>query len=72
MDDIIKVIEYLKESGLLISRAGETIENEAKRQKDRFFGLSLGTLGASLLGNLFAGKGVIRAGKEVIRVGQDF
>ena len=29
----------------------------------------LGTLGASLLGNMLAGKGVIRAGEGIARVG---
>ena len=32
----------------------------------------LGTLGASLLGSLLAGKGTIRAGEDTIRVGQGF
>ena len=31
----------------------------------------LGTLGASLLGNLLTGKGTIRTGEETIRAGQD-
>ena len=32
----------------------------------------LGTLGASLLGNLLAGKGTIRAGEGTLRACQDF
>ena len=55
--DIIKIAESFEESGLLIKGVSETIENEAKRQKGGFFGILLGTLGASLLGDLLAGKG---------------
>ena len=44
-----------------------------KRKKKRgFFGMLLGNLGASLLGNLLTGKGTIRAGEGTIRAGQDF
>ena len=50
----------------------EAIENEAKDQKGRFFGMLLGTLGASLLRNLLTGKGTIRAGEGTIRAGQGF
>ena len=42
----------------------ETNENEARKQKGRFFGMVLGTLGASLLWNLLTSKGTIRAGKN--------
>ena len=42
----------------------ETIENEARKQKGGFFGMVLGTLSASLLGNLWTSKGTIRAGKN--------
>ena len=47
----------------------ETIKNEAKKQKGVFLSILLGTLGASLLGNMLAGKGVIRAGEGTARVG---
>ena len=43
----------------------EIIENEAKEQKGGLLGMLLGTLDASLLGNLLAGKGVVRAGDEI-------
>ena len=51
-----------------------TIQNEAKQQKGGFLSMLLGTLGASLLGNILAGKGFIRAGygskgKGIIRAG---
>ena len=72
MNDITKIVESLKESGLLIKDVSETIKNEAKEQKGGFLGMLLGTLGASLLGNLLTGKGTIRAGKGTIRACQDF
>ena len=50
----------------------QTIKNEAKEQKGGFLSMLLGTLGASLLGNLLTGKGTIRAGEGTIRAGQDF
>ena len=65
------IVKSLEECNLLIKAISETIKNEAKEQKDRFLGM-LGTLGASLLGNLLTGKGTIRAGKRTIRAGQDF
>ena len=40
------------------------IKTEAKKQKYGFLSMLLGTLGASLLGNLLTGKGIIRAGSE--------
>ena len=52
MNDIMKMVKSLEESGLLIKGVSETIKNEAKEQKGGFLRMSLGTLGASLLGNL--------------------
>ena len=43
--------------------------NEANEQKREFLSVLLGTLGASLLGNMLAGKGVLRAGEGTARVG---
>ena len=57
MKDIIKIVKSLKDSGLLIKGVSETIKNEAKEQRGRFPGMLLGTLGASLLGNLLTGEG---------------
>ena len=45
------------------------MKNESKEQKGGFLGMLLGTLGASLLGNMLAGKGVIRAGEGTAKVG---
>ena len=79
MNDIIKIVKSLEESGLLINRVSETIKNEGKEQKGGFLGMLLGTLGVSLLGNLLTGKdtirageGKIKAGEDTIRTGQDF
>ena len=53
----------------------KTIENETKEQKGGFLSMLLGTLGASLLGNLLSGKGIVRAGsgnnkgKGIVRAG---
>ena len=51
MEDVMKIVKCLKDSGLLIKSFSETIQNEAKNQKDGFLGKLLGSLGASLLGN---------------------
>ena len=52
MNDIMKIIKSLEEPGLLIKPVSETIKNEAKEQKGRFLSVLLGTLDATLLGNL--------------------
>ena len=57
MNDIMKIIKTLEGSGLLIKDVKETIKNEAKGQKRGFLSMLLGTLDASLLGNLLTGKG---------------
>ena len=49
---------------ILLKGVTKTIENETKEQKGGFLSMLLGTLGASLLGNLLAGKGIVRAGSE--------
>ena len=72
MNDIMKIIKSLEESGLLIKGVRETIKNEAKEEKGGFLSILLGPLSPSLLGNLLAGKGIIRAGKDSFRDGQDF
>ena len=61
--NIIKIVKSLEDSGLLLEGATETVQNEVKEQKGRFLSMLLGTLGASLLGNLLTGRGVNRAGK---------
>ena len=67
MNDIMKIIEALENSGILLKRISKTIENETKEQRGGFLSVLLGTLGASLLGNLLAGKGMLRAGEGIVR-----
>ena len=72
MNDIIKIVKSLEESGLLITGVSETIQKEAKEQKREFLGMLLGTLGAILLENLLTGKGVMRTGESAIRACHNF
>ena len=64
MEDIIKIVRSLEDSGLLLKGVTETVQNEVKEQKGGFLSILLGTLGASLSGNLITGKGIYRAGNE--------
>ena len=45
----------------------EKIQSHAKEQKSGFLSVLLGTLGATLLGNMLTGKRVMRAGEGTIR-----
>ena len=72
MNDIMKIVKSLEESGLLIKGVSKTIKNEVEEHKGEFIGMLLGTLGASLLGNVLTSKGTIRAGKGTIRAGENF
>ena len=67
MQDIIKIIKELENSDILLKGVGKTIENEIKEQRGGFLSMLLGTLGASLLGNLLTGKGIMRASNEIVR-----
>ena len=58
----MKIVQALEDSNILLKGVTKTIKNEAKEQKGGFLSMLLGTLGASLLGNLLAGKGVVRTG----------
>ena len=82
INDIIKIIKSLEDSGLLLKVVTETVQNEVKEQKGGFLSALLGTLGAGLLGDLLIGniksKGVIgmsqgrginRAGEGILRAG---
>ena len=73
MDAILKIVKSLENSGVLFKGVSETIQHEAKEQRGGFLSMLLGTLGASLLGDILSkglsGKGVIRAGERTIRAG---
>ena len=69
MEDITKVVKSLEDCGLLLKGVSETIQNESKKQKRGFLNMLLGTLDASLLGNILAGKEMNRAGEGFLRAG---
>ena len=80
MEDIIRIVKSLEDSGLLIKGVTETVQNEVKEQKGGFLSMLLDTLSASLLGNLLTGKviyraergkGINRAGEGVLRAGYE-
>ena len=52
MNDIMKIVQALEDSNILLKGVTKTIKNETKEQKGGFLSMLLGTLGASLLGNL--------------------
>ena len=63
INDIIKIVKSLEDSGLLLKGVTETVQNEVKEQKGGFLSMLLGTLGASSLGNFVTGQRIDRAGK---------
>ena len=73
MNDIMKIIQALEDSNILLKVITKTIENETKEQKGEFLGMLLDTLGASWLGSMLTGKGIFRAdyrnkeGKGILR-----
>ena len=75
VNDVIKIVQALEDSNILLKGVTETVKNETKEQKGGFLSMLLGTLGTSLLGNLLTGKGVVRAdygnnkGKGIVRAG---
>ena len=73
MDNILKIVKSLENSGVLLKGVSETIQHEAKEQRARFLVMLLGTLGASLLSDVLSKslsvKGVIRDGEGTIRAG---
>ena len=77
MNDIIKIVQALQDSNILLKGVTNTIKNETKERKGGFLSMLLGPLGASLLVNLLPGKGIARTGygnyskkgKEIVRAG---
>ena len=70
MEDLIKIVKSLEDSGLLLEGFTESVQSEVEEQKGGFLSTLLGTLGASLLGNLLTGKGVNKKGKGISRAGE--
>ena len=70
MQDVLKIVKLLEDSGILLNGITETLKNEVKEQKGGFISMLLGALGA-LLGDLLtknlSSRGVIRAGEGTIR-----
>ena len=64
MNEIIEIVQILEDSHILLKGVTKTIKNETKEQKGGFLSVLLSTSGASVLGNLLAGKGIVRAGSE--------
>ena len=73
--NIVKIVQALEASNILLKGVTKTIKNETNEQKGGFLIMLFGTLGASLLGNLLAGKVIVRAGsgnkkgKGIVRAG---
>ena len=65
----------MKITNIFLKGVTKTIKNETKEQNGGFLSMLLCTLGASLLGNLLTGKGILRAGlgnkkgKGIVRAG---
>ena len=70
VEDLIKIVKFLEDSGLLLKVVTESVQNETKEQKGAFLSMLLGTLGASLLGNLLSGKGINKKDKRIHRAGE--
>ena len=64
MNDRMKIVEALEDSNILLKGVTKTIKTETKEQKGGFLSMLLGTPGASLLGNVLSGKGIVRAGSK--------
>ena len=75
MIDVLKIVQALEDSNILLKGFTKAIKNDKKEQKGGFLNVLLGTLDFSLLGNMLAGKGIVRTGsgnkkeKGIVRVG---
>ena len=73
LNDMMKIVKALEDSDILLKRVTKTIKNETKEQKGGFLSMLLGTLGASLSGDLLTGgKGMCRTGYGMYRTGYGF
>ena len=62
MNDMMKIVEAVEDSNILLKGATKAINNETKEEKRGFLGMLLVPLRASLLGNMLTRKGIVRAG----------
>ena len=73
MNDIMKIVQALEDSNILLKDVTKKIKKQ-KKQKAGFLSMLLGTLGASLLGDLLtknlSRKGTISAGEGFLRAGE--
>ena len=75
MNDIIKIVQGLEDSDILLKGVTKAIKNETKDKKGGFLNMLLGSLGAGRIGNILAGKRIVRAssgtkkGKGIVRPG---
>ena len=70
IEDLIKMVKSLEDYELLLNGVTESVKNEVKEQRRGFLSMLLGTLGASLLGNLLSGKGINKKGKGIHIAGE--
>ena len=64
MNEIMKIVQALEDSNILLKGVNKMTEGEAKEQKGGFLSMLLGTLGARFLGNLLSRKGIARTGYD--------
>ena len=69
INHIMKIVQALEDSNILLKGVTKPIKNETKERKGGFLSMLLDNLGASLLGNLLTGKGTVRAGERIVRAG---
>ena len=67
MDDILKIVKSLEDSNVLLKGVSETIQHEAKEQRGGFLSMLLGTLGASLLVDIYQKVYLVRAQLELVK-----
>ena len=70
LNDILKIVQALEDQNILLKAVTKTIKNDMNNKKGGALGMLLGTLGASLLGNLLSEKGLYRSGEGLYRTGQ--
>ena len=70
MENIIKIVKSLEDSGLLLKRVTDAVQNKVKEQKRGFFSMLLETFGATLLGNILSGRGINRKRRGINRAGE--